>query len=318
MKGDDNGRRLLHRHCLHPRSVLNDIAGGGVRRLAGLRLAVPADFEPVCALLTQAGLPTHGVAESLHDFVVAVRDGVVVGTGGLEAADGHALMRSVVVRADEQGAGTGGIIVSRLLASARQRGLDQIWLLTETAPSFFARFGFRPAARDEAPAALRATAGFRACCGANAVAMRRRARALRVLVLCTANRCRSQITEALLRHVLGDRVVVASAGVRPGSGPHPLAIEVLAERGIDWRDSRSKSIEEVPGPWDLVITVCDDAREACPVLPGVATLHWDIPDPEGQEIAAFRSVATLLDEHVAAFAMAESRFVEWTKSIPSG
>jgi arsenate reductase len=126
--------------------------------------------------------------------------------------------------------------------------------------------------------------------------MSRRATPLRVLVLCTANSARSQIAEALIGHQLGDQVVVASAGTAPGNGPHPHAIAALAERGIAWQGKRSKSIDEVPGPWDLAITVCDGAREACPVLPGVRMLHWGLPDPAGHGIEAFRRTADELEQ----------------------
>jgi len=104
----------------------------------------------------------------------------------------------------------------------------------------------------------------------------------RVLVLCTANSCRSQMSEGWLRHDLGDRVEVASAGTFR-SFVHPSAIEVMREAGVDISEQRSKSVRELAGePWDLVVTVCDAARDRCPVLPGARRkLHEPIEDPVG-------------------------------------
>jgi protein-tyrosine-phosphatase len=187
-----------------------------------------------------------------------------------------------------------------LIADARTRGLDTIWLLTTTAPDFFERFGFRRSGREAAPEALRATPEFTTACPASATVMSRRATPLRVLVLCTANSARSQIAEALLQHRLGDQVVAASAGTAPGTGPHPLAVAALGERGIAWEGKQSKGLDEVPGPWDLAITVCDGAKESCPVLPGVRMLHWGLPDPAGQGIEAFRETIASLEARIDA------------------
>src|SRR5581483_9161153 len=92
----------------------------------------------------------------------------------------------------------------------------------------------------------------------------------RVLILCTANSARSQMAEALLRHDAGDRFDVASAGAR-ATAVRPEAIAVLDEVGIDARGQRSKSVSEFDGQsFDLVLTVCEDDREMCPVFSGDA------------------------------------------------
>src|SRR5579862_9405708 len=90
----------------------------------------------------------------------------------------------------------------------------------------------------------------------------------RVLILCTGNSARSQMAEGLLRHDAGDRFTVESAGTKP-SVVRPEAIAVMAELGIDISAQRSKHVAEFAGqPFDYVITVCDNARESCPVFPG--------------------------------------------------
>ena len=103
---------------------------------------------------------------------------------------------------------------------------------------------------------------------------------IRVIFVCTGNSARSQMAEALLRREGGDAFEVVSAGVRP-RGVDPLTIRALAGIGIDIRAARSKPVEEFLGQsFDYVITVCDRARESCPVFPGGAeTLHWGFDDP---------------------------------------
>jgi arsenate reductase (thioredoxin) len=106
----------------------------------------------------------------------------------------------------------------------------------------------------------------------------------RVLFLCVANSARSQLAEGLGRVVFGSDFVVESAGSAP-SRLNPLAVEAMAEIGIDIAGQRSKSIDEIdPEGLDLVVTLC--AEEVCPVLPGrVRRLHWPIPDPARDGLA---------------------------------
>ncbi len=122
------------------------------------------------------------------------------------------------------------------------------------------------------------------------------ARPLRVLVLCTHNAARSQLAEALLRWMAGPRVEVVSAGTEP-TAVHPLTKQVLEELGIEASGLRAKSVEEFRGQsFDYVITVCDAARQRCPVFPGGEQIHWSFPDPsavegsEAERLEAFRSV----------------------------
>lgn len=122
---------------------------------------------------------------------------------------------------------------------------------------------------------------------------------LRVLFLCTGNSCRSQMAEGLLRHLAGDRFEAYSAGITPAARVHPLAVAVMAERGIDLAGQYPKSVEEFAGQeFDYVITTCEGAREACPWFPGGGKrLHWPLPDPaaatgtEEEVREAFRQVA---------------------------
>jgi len=128
----------------------------------------------------------------------------------------------------------------------------------------------------------------------------------RLLVLCTANSARSQMAEGLFRAALGEGWEVCSAGARP-TRVRAEAIETMAEIGIDLSGHRSKSIDEFEGQeFDYVVTVCNNARDACPVFPGRAQrIHWSLPDPEG--IDGFRAVRDRLAALVADFARDEAR-----------
>lgn len=120
----------------------------------------------------------------------------------------------------------------------------------------------------------------------------------RVLILCTGNSARSQMAEGVLRHDAGDRFEVHSAGVKP-SRVRPEAIQAMAEIGIDISGHWSKSVDEFLGQqFDVVITVCDNASETCPVFPGKTTrIHHSFTDPpapgaadEATTLAVFRRV----------------------------
>jgi arsenate reductase (thioredoxin) len=122
----------------------------------------------------------------------------------------------------------------------------------------------------------------------------------RILFLCTGNSARSQMAEALLRHLGGDRYEVASAGVAPTSVRRE-AIEVMGELGIDISSHRSKSVDDFVGSeFDYVVTVCDNANEQCPVFPGrTQRLHWSFDDPaaaEGDELARLAVFRRVRDE----------------------
>lgn len=120
---------------------------------------------------------------------------------------------------------------------------------------------------------------------------------LKVLILCTGNSARSQMAEGFWRHLAGDRWEVFSAGVDP-NGVNPAAVRVMAEAGVDISGHRSKNVVEFYGqPFDLVVTVCDNAAAACPSFPGAKRQeHWPFDDPphspgaEETQLAVWRRV----------------------------
>jgi arsenate reductase len=119
----------------------------------------------------------------------------------------------------------------------------------------------------------------------------------RVLFVCTHNSARSQMAEGLLGHLAGDRFEPFSAGTE-ATHVRPEAIEAMREVGVDISGQRSETLDRYLGkPFDYVVTVCDDANEACPVFPEARErLHWSLPDPSaatggrGERMEAFRSV----------------------------
>ena len=131
----------------------------------------------------------------------------------------------------------------------------------------------------------------------------------RYLVVCTGNFCRSQMAEGWLRHLGGGRVEAFSAGSKPKGGVHPMAVEVMKEIGIDLGAHTSNKIDDyLAQPFDCVLTVCNSAKEACPVVPGAArVLHHpfedpDHPDdPDEQPIKCFRRVRDQIKGWVQAF-----------------
>jgi arsenate reductase (thioredoxin) len=119
----------------------------------------------------------------------------------------------------------------------------------------------------------------------------------KVLFLCTGNSARSQMAEGYLRHAAGDRFEALSAGIEP-KGVNPLAIEAMREIGIEISRQQSKDVAGLLGQhFPIVVTVCDRARERCPIFPGATKyLHWGLEDPaaaagtQHERLAVFRRV----------------------------
>jgi len=127
----------------------------------------------------------------------------------------------------------------------------------------------------------------------------------RILFICTHNSARSQMAEGWLRHLAGDRFEAYSAGTE-ATVVRPLAIRAMSEAGVDISGQRSKTLDGyINQPWDYVITVCDDANEACPYFPGgKQRLHWSFPDPskatgsEDEQLEVYRRVRDDIRERI--------------------
>lgn len=129
----------------------------------------------------------------------------------------------------------------------------------------------------------------------------------KVLVLCTGNSCRSQMAEGFFKKYKKEWIV-KSAGILP-AGLNSLAVKVMAEKGIDISDQKSKGVRDfLNESFDYVITVCSNAREACPVFPGkYESLHWDIEDPSfaggtiEERLDEFRKGRDIIEKHILDF-----------------
>jgi arsenate reductase len=137
----------------------------------------------------------------------------------------------------------------------------------------------------------------------------------RVLFLCTGNSARSQMAEAWLRRSAGDAFDVESAGTAPRPEVHPLAVRVMAHAGVDLAGQRPKPLAPFVGQrFDFVITVCDRARDACPVFPDdPEQIHWSFEDPaaaegtEEERYAVFRRTRDAIQHRVRLFVNAQGR-----------
>ena len=132
---------------------------------------------------------------------------------------------------------------------------------------------------------------------------------LRVLFLCTRNVARSQLAEAVMtrkvERIAPGRFIVASAGSDPGAEVHPTALRVLATSGIPWTGYPKSVMSLCNESWDLIITVCDRAKESCPTVPGQPSYaHWGMDDPadvaedDGAQERAFREALAYLGRRI--------------------
>ncbi len=126
---------------------------------------------------------------------------------------------------------------------------------------------------------------------------------MKIGFICTGNSARSQMAEAYAKYfakLYGKQVEIYSAGSQPAERVNPYAVKVMEEEGIDMSGHYPKSIEDIPY-WelDVVITLCGDAKETCPVVPGARTEHWGLPDPakhEGSEEEKLEFFRKIRDE----------------------
>lgn len=138
-----------------------------------LRPARPSDLPAITALLAEVGLPVRGVVDSLDTFIVAELEGGLIGVGGIEFHGRHALLRSLAVSPEHWGCGVATAICDHLEAQAARRGVESIYILTETAEQFFAGRSYAVVARSAAPEAIAASEEFADLCPQSATFMRR-------------------------------------------------------------------------------------------------------------------------------------------------
>jgi arsenate reductase len=145
----------------------------------------------------------------------------------------------------------------------------------------------------------------------------------RVLFICTGNSSRSQMAEALLRELGKDNYEVHSAGTHPGPHVNPFAIEVLKEKGIETDGLHPKELDQFVGQKiDLVVTVCDRARQECPTFPGAQNIdHWSLEDPSAfqgtyeETLFTFRETRDEIERRIREFILTGKIFSSPTQSL---
>ena len=272
-----------------------------------LRAPIGAEHAGIRELLVESGLPTDDLDSAAIEFILAFDDLGMFGVVGLESFEDTGLLRSLAVRSQHRGSGTGGMLVDALESLARDRGLRCLVLLTQTAAPFFAKRGYRFIAREMAPDPVRQSAEFRSICPASATCMMKplapsaeRAAMLpncsmtamatrkRILFVCVENSNRSQMAEAFARIHGGDGVEASSAGSKPSGRINPKAIRFMAELGYDLGVHASRSLDDIDGEFDAVITMgCGDN---CPWVPAKRREDWGLPDPRDMDDDGYRAV----------------------------
>ena len=278
----------------------------------------PQDETSLHSLLRAAGLPIEDLTPAVYQHFFVARVGKsLIGAAGIEPHGDAGLLRSVVVDPSLRGTGLGQKLVAAMETRAAELGIKQLFLLTTTADKFFAKLGYQPLAREDAPATIAGTAQFSSLCPSSSSFMAKRIglRAYNVLFLCTGNSARSILAEAILNQLaIGNgRFKAYSAGSHPKGQVNPLALETLQYSKFPVANLSSKSwdVFAVPGApqMDFVFTVCDQAaQEPCPYWPGQPmTAHWGLPDPAAVEDSAeakrkaFRDTLMVLRRRIEIF-----------------
>jgi len=135
------------------------------------RNATSSDWNHIAQLLQEAKLPLDGAQDHLDHFVLAIKDESLIGCAGLEIYGECGLLRSVAVNAGERGKGLGIKLTEEILKRAKEKHIQHVILLTETAQNFFPKFGFRIIKRDDAPAPVKESVEFKGACCESAVTM---------------------------------------------------------------------------------------------------------------------------------------------------
>lgn len=235
--------------------------------------------DSIVTLLSSEKLPVEDLPPILENFLAATEGNELTGVIGLEIYGDYGLLRSLAVKPAFRNQNIAGRLIAQIEIFAASRGLKVIFLLSETAPDYFARKGYQKITRSEVPAEVQRSTEFSHVCPHSAIVMKKDI-TKNILILCTGNSCRSQIAEGYLRHFAGDKVNIYSAGIET-HGVNPKAIQVMAEDHIDISMHTSNNVDEyINVPFDYVITVCDNAKENCPYLPGnFKRFHYNFPDP---------------------------------------
>jgi N-acetylglutamate synthase-like GNAT family acetyltransferase/protein-tyrosine-phosphatase len=263
-----------------------------------IQKATSADEAAIKQLLQQNKLPTEDINDLSHFFIVK-EDKKIIGTIGLEVYGDSGLLRSMATDAAYRNRGIAASLVAVLFQHARELGLKEIYLLTETAEKYFEKKGFHKIERNIVPEAVKQSKEFSHLCASTAIAMKKEVTMKKkVLFVCIENSNRSQISQAFAKMLAGENIEAYSAGSKPSGIVNPKAIAAMKELGYDLNKHDSKSLQDVKrfAPFDAVVTMgCGDA---CPWMPAKKFINWEIPDPKHMEPGEFNKVRDYIKEKV--------------------
>lgn len=267
-----------------------------------IRPATQADFRIVCELLQSEQLPTIDLQPDLQHFFLAIEKGQPIGLIGLDHYGENGLLRSMVVLPPYRNQGVAGRLIETLEAQARDLGIGHLYLITNTAETYFQQKGFARIQPADLPPDLAMAPEFNGLCPASSAIMMRPVQAApqkkKLLFVCVENANRSQMSQAFAKILGGDQVEAFSAGSRPSGIVNPKAIAAMKALGYDLTTHDSKSLDEVKAyaPFDAVVTMgCGDA---CPWMPAKSFIDWQIPDPKHMEPQEFNQVRDFIREKI--------------------
>ncbi|MEN9511786.1 MAG: hypothetical protein RLZZ370_1605 [Bacteroidota bacterium] len=279
-----------------------------------LRIVSPAEHpEALRRLISQAALTfPEQQAASIHWTGLALGDKLIA-CAGMEVHGSDGLLRSVAVSENVRRKGFGAVLLKAVMLMARMQKMNALYLFTEQAADFFAKHGFLKTDRSALPLGIAQSEQAVADCGAHANIMfcPVPARPPVFLVLCTGNSCRSQMAHAYLEHFLAGTGQVYSAGIET-HGLNPGAVSILKEDGLDITHHTSNHVNEYQQVhFDLMLTVCDHAKEHCPWIPGDALrIHHNFSDPS--------KVQGTSEEIHSAFLHTREEVKEYCRNLISG
>ncbi len=249
-------------------------------------------------LLQQNNLPVADLEEGKQTFWIVMDGENIASVIGLEQYGSYGLLRSMATDKNHRDKGMAALLIETLIAGARHNTIKEVYLLTETAATYFEKKGFEKVNRDEVPEEIKQSKEFSHVCPATATVMKKAVPKLKLLFVCVENSNRSQMSQAFANILGGDFVEAYSAGSKPSGVVNPKAIAAMQELGYDLSKHDSKSLEEVKqyAPFDAVVTMgCGDA---CPWMPAKHFIDWQIPDPKHMEPAAFNNVRDYIRDKV--------------------
>jgi arsenate reductase (thioredoxin) len=249
------------------------------------------DLVAIKKLLADNKLPIDDITGDNIDLLIAKDKHIIIAVIGLEKYGEYGLLRSMATHISYRNQGIAEKLMNELFSLAAKKGIQEMYLLTETAEQYFEKRGFIKTKREDVPDHIRESSEFSSVCPASAAVMKKAVKQKKkLLFVCVENSNRSQMSQAFATMLGGENVEAYSAGSKPSGVVNPKAIVAMKELGYDLSKHDSKSLQEVEqyAPFDAVITMgCDDA---CPWMPAKLFIDWQIPDPKNMEPGEFNEV----------------------------